>query len=150
MIAAAATSRFQAAWGRAHLPPTAHGPNAPAPTDKLAGEICKALTGAPLAGAEVAPAGELIHYLMGAGLGAAYALLRRADPNVGAGRGVAFGLGVWAIVEELGLAVLQLKSPPWEVEPAEHAFAAASHVVFGLSLDTALNALPSDTTRVER
>ena len=144
VIAAAATSRFQAAWGRAHLPPTAHDPDAQPPTDKLANELCELATGHSLPKAELTPAGELVHYVMGAALGAAYALLRRAEPQVGAGRGVAFGLGVWAVVEELGLALLQLKPPPWEVEPAEHLFAASSHVVFGLSLDAALNSLPTE------
>ncbi len=144
IFAAAATSRFQATWARAHLPPTAHGSNAPPPTNKLADEVCQTLTGHPLARADVTPAGELVHYIMGAALGAAYALIKRAEPQVGLGRGVLFGLGVWAAVEEAGLALLRLKPPPWEVEPAEHVFAAASHIVFGLSLDTALSTLPSD------
>ena len=141
VIAAAATSRFQAAWSRAHLPPTDHASSTPPPTDKLANALYTFATDRPLPKSEAASAGNLVHYVMGAALGAAYALLKRAQPEVGAARGLAFGFGVWAIVEEIGLALLQLKPPPWEVEPAEHVFAASSHVVFGLSLDTALNTM---------
>jgi uncharacterized membrane protein YagU involved in acid resistance len=148
VIAAAATSRFQAAWGRAHLPPTAQGDAGPPPTETLAKKICVAATGHSLAHGEVGPAGALVHYLMGAALGAAYGLLSRYAPEATAGRGALYGLGVWATVEECGLALLGLKPPPWDVEPAEHAFAASSHVVFGLSLDTALSALaPKDTRK---
>ena len=67
------------------------------------------------------------------------------EPEAGAGRGALYGIGVWALVEECGLALLGLKPPPWKVEPAEHLFAASSHIVFGLSLDTALNTLAPQT-----
>lgn len=142
VIAAAATSLFQAAWTRAHLPPTQEPSTRPSPTEVLADELAEGLTGDRLSDRDRRMAGEAIHYLTGAGLGAAYALLARFVPRATAGRGAVFGLGAWATVEECGLALMGLKPPPWRVACAEHLFAASSHLVFGLSLDAVLSRLP--------
>ncbi len=142
IVAAAATSLFQTLWTYAHLPPTDKPSSTPPPTEKLADEISLAVNGSSLSKRERGPAGSIVHYVMGAGLGAAYAVLAKLYPDVTEGRGLLYGLGIWATVEEMGLALTGLKPPPWEVEPAEHAFAASSHVIFGLSLDAVLSILP--------
>lgn len=141
VIAAAATTLFQAAWTHAQLPPTNAIPAMPPPTEELANDIAVAVTGHELAKAETVPAGEIVHHVVGAGLGIAYALLARELPSVTAGRGIVYGLGVWATVEETGLALAGLKPPPWQVEAAEHVLAASSHLVFGMALDAAFRAL---------
>ncbi len=139
VLAAAATSVFQSAWHQAGLPPAPSVPPEPEPTKRLAVEAFRAATGKALSRSEAEWAGALIHYATGAGLGAAYALLAQRSPQIRAGRGAAYGLGVWATIEEMGLALAGLKPPPWSVEPAEHLLAASSHLVFGVSLDAALS-----------
>lgn len=133
VAAALVTSLFQRAWTKLLLPPTMS-PSAGPPTEALAANVFREVTGAALKGNGKIVAGEAVHYAMGATLGVAYVLARKRRPAVAAGHGAAYGLGVWATVEEGGLALLKLKPPPWQVSPAEHAFAASSHLVFGLVL----------------
>ena len=140
MAAALITSLFQAWISASPLgTPTEEQPTSP--TEVLAGKIFYGLTGGELKGPLEAAGGAAVHYATGAGLGAAYAALTRRWPDISAARGAAFGLTVWATVEETGLALLKLKPPPWRVKPAEHAFAAASHLVFGLALDAIVSTL---------
>lgn len=140
-LAAAATSLFQAAWQGAKLPPSEREPLEIPPTEKVADELIEAATGRPLLHHEREVAGVLVHHTVGAGLGALYALAGERWPAVKARRGLVYGLAVWVIVEECGLAALGLKAPPWRVRPAEHVFAACSHIVFGPALDIALRTL---------
>ena len=133
VAAALVTSIFQSAWTRLRLPPTTS-PSTGPPTEALAAGVYRELTGAALAGNGKVVAGEAVHYAMGATLGVAYVLALRRWPAVAAGQGAAYGLGIWATIEEGGLALLNLKPPPWQVEPDEHVFAASSHLVFGLAL----------------
>lgn len=136
LAAAFATSLFQTAFKASPLGPLVEDlPVLPPPTEVLAGTIYHSVTGTGLTGMGKTAGGEAVHYLTGAGLGMAYALLGRRWPGVSAARGAAYGIAVWATVEETGLALLELKPPPWRVEPAEHSFAAASHLVFGLALE---------------
>lgn len=141
VAAALVTSLFQSAWTRLRLPPTTS-PSAGPPTEALAANVFREVTGAALTGNGKIVAGEVVHYAMGATLGVAYVLARKRWPAVAVGQGAAYGLGVWATVEEGGLALLKLKPPPWQVEPAEHAFAASSHLVFGLMLARCLGTSP--------
>ena len=133
VAAALVTSVFQGVWTRLRLPPTPSPADGP-PTEALAADIFREVAGAELTRAGKIVAGEAVHYAMGATLGVAYILALKRWPAVAAGHGAAYGLGVWATVEEGGLALLKLKPPPWQVEPGEHAFAASSHLVFGLVL----------------
>lgn len=133
IAAALAASLFQGAWTKLRLPPTAS-PSAGPPTEALAVDVFRAVTGAAPTGKGKIIAGEAVHYTMGATLGVAYVLALKRWPSVAAGQGAAYGLGIWATIEEGGLALLKLKPPPWQVEPAEHVFAASSHLVFGLVL----------------
>lgn len=133
IAAALVTSLFQSAWSRLRLPPTTT-PSAEPPTEALATGVFRGVTGAALTGNGKIVAGEAVHYVMGATLGVAYVLTLKRWPAVAAGQGAGFGLGVWATIEEGGLALLGLKPVPWKVEPAEHVFAASSHIIFGLVL----------------
>lgn len=113
----------------------------PPPTELLATKVYHAVTGRSLSDADVSVAGKVVHLAMGAGLGAAYALLARRWPAATSGRGVFYGLGIWAVIEETSLAVLHLKPAPWHVRPGQHALVASAHVDFGVSLDLALRQL---------
>ena len=142
VAAALVTSLFQSAWTRLRLPPTTS-KSAEPPTEALAANVFREVTGTSLTGNGKIVAGEAVHYMMGATLGVAYILTQKRWPAIAARQGAVFGLGVWATIEEGGLALLKLKPPPWQVEPAEHAFAASSHLVFGLALARCLAPWPS-------
>lgn len=133
LAAALITSLFQSAWTGLRLPPVTV-PAVDPPTEVLAENVYRRLTGKVLIGKSKIVAGEAVHYAMGAALGAAYSLMVKRWPAVAAGDGTAYGLGVWATVEQGGLVVLGLKPLPWKVELAEHVFAASSHLVFGVVL----------------
>ena len=139
LVAALVTSLFQRAWGRLGLPPTAENSEEP-PTEKLAVKLYRQATGRRLSPTNRIAAGKGIHFATGAALGTAYVLVLPRWPAVAAGRGTAYGLYIWATVEEGGLAMLGIKPPPWQVEFAEHVFAASSHVVFGSVLVRCLSA----------
>ncbi len=136
-----AVNAFQAIWRRVGLPVPAGDPPPPEATEVLADRIARRVFGRPLGPAATVAAGTAVHLAVGVGLGVAYAGLRRRWPAVTAGRGVAYGLGVWATVEECGLAAIDIKPPPWRVGPAEHAFSGGSHVAFGAVLDATFRAL---------
>ena len=137
IAAALVASLFQSAWAKLRLPPTTSPSDGP-PTETLAANVFREVTGAELTEPAKFVAGEAVHYTMGAALGVAYGLARKRWPGVAAGHGTAYGLCVWATVEEGGLALLGLKPPPWQVEAAEHIFAASSHLIFGLALASCL------------
>lgn len=147
LTAAAATSLFQAAWRELRLPPKQKPPAQPVPTDKLAEEATRIVAHRSLTEAERHRGGLLIHHAIGAAIGMIYAVGSRSRPSWRAARGVAFGLAVWAGLEEAGLALVGLKPPPWRVKLIEHLFGVASHVVFGLALDAALGVRPGDRRR---
>ena len=134
IIAALATSLFEEASKNVRGAATGVDVSEPPPTEALAEEIYHGATGSSLHGPSKTAAGMAVHLATGAGLGAAYAVLTQRWPAVKAGRGSAYGLAVWASVEEAGLALLGLKPAPWRIAPPEHAFAALSHLVFGLTL----------------
>ena len=139
VVAALVTSLFQYAWHKLRLPPTEDNPLEP-PTETLAARIYGEATNRQLSPADRILAGKGVHLATGAALGIAYVLILPRWPAVASGRGTAYGLGIWATVEEGGLAVLELKPPPWQVEFTEHVFAASSHLVFGSVLARCLSA----------
>lgn len=135
LVASAAITLFQAAWTRAKLPPM---PGSQTPPEQIAEIVSKAATGRKLTSAEAKQGGTLVHSAIGTGLGALYGALSVGSPDIRAGRGTLYGLGVWAGLSETGLALAGLKPPPWRVDTAHHTRDAASHIIFGATLDAAL------------
>ena len=88
---------------------------------------------------EARPAVEqTTHYLLGVGPGVLYALLRRRVPMLGAGRGLVFGLVLFAVNDELLNAALGLSGPPDAYPAAAHLRGLVGHVVLGMATDLAL------------
>jgi putative membrane protein len=107
------------------------------PATKLADEIAIAVTDVPLTYDEKRVAGPLVHYAFGAGMGATYGLLSRTWPEVQRGSGVPFGIGVWAVADEIALPLLGLAHGPRAYPFAIHAEMLAAHVVFGYTTHVA-------------
>jgi len=127
LVASLAMNLFQKAWAKA-LPPPGSGDD-PA-TVKAAQRASRAATGEYFAKEDKEAAGNAVHYLFGAVLGGAYGLLAGYRPEVTKGYGTLFGLGS-AAFDEAAVPAVGLSGPPTDFSAATHAYALASHVVFG-------------------
>jgi len=88
--------------------------------------------------------GSAIHWSVGIGSGALYALLRRRLAGGGAGRelatGALFGTAVWLLLDEVGNVALGLTPGPREFPWQAHARGLAGHLVLGLATEGVLQA----------
>lgn len=88
--------------------------------------------------------GSAIHWAVGIGSGALYALLRRRLAGGGAGRelaaGALFGTGVWLLLDEIGNVALGLTPGPAAFPWQTHARGLAGHLVLGLATEGVLQA----------
>ena len=83
-------------------------------------------------------AGLATHYSIGIVPGALYAILRKRVPGLNAGRGTAFGLGLFFLQDEGLNALTGLSAKPSEYPWQAHARGLVAHAVYGLVLETAL------------
>jgi uncharacterized membrane protein YagU involved in acid resistance len=58
-------------------------------------------------------------------------------PAITAGNGALFGAIAWLGADEIAVPAFGLGKPPEKTAPGDHAYALASHLVFGVALDTA-------------
>jgi len=92
-------------------------------------------------------AAQLIHYGLGVGPGAAYAMARRHSSKVGAGNGLLFGLALWLINDEYVNTRLGLAGP-WSAYPIEtHWRGLVGHAALGIVTNAATGALGSPSPR---
>lgn len=101
-------------------------------TVKAADRVANVVTGSPVPEADQPLAGELVHYVVGAGLGIAYGLAAEFRPRVTAGYGAGFALATAALLDESAVPATGLGAPPWQTPPATHLYSIASHLVFGM------------------
>ena len=84
---------------------------------------------------------QVIHYGMGAGLGAAYSAAASRWPAASRARGALAGAAIYAGTHGSLLPALGIQRPPWRLSPAAVAWESTSHVVFGVALEAARSAL---------
>ena len=84
---------------------------------------------------------QVVHYALGAVPGAVYGVVRRWIPFARAGNGMLFGLGVFALNDELLNTKLGLASPPREYPPETHLRGLAGHAVLGVATETGIQLL---------
>lgn len=80
-------------------------------------------------------AGAAVHYAFGATSGAMYGAAAEVVPEVTAGAGLPFGAFVWATADEGLVPALGLSKSPSEYPLSIHAYAFASHLVYGLTTE---------------
>lgn len=80
-------------------------------------------------------AGAVAHYAMGATSGALYGAMAEAVPAATAGVGIPFGAAVWLIADEGIVPAAGLSRNPNEYPASIHAYAFASHLVYGLTTE---------------
>ena len=106
------------------------------PSTVKAADSAKGLVGGrPVAQKRRQEAGTLVHYGLGAALGIGYALLVLAWPTAAIGFGIAFGLVVALLLDDLLVPAFGWGPWPWRTTLAANAYSLSSHVVFGAVLE---------------
>jgi putative membrane protein len=80
-------------------------------------------------------AGAAVHYVFGITTGAWYGATVEMIPAGRAGAGLPFGAFVWLTADEGVVPALGLSKAPTEYPPSIHAYALASHFVYGLTTE---------------
>lgn len=102
---------------------------------KAAEEISEGVFEHKLKKSEKEPAGEAMHYAMGATSGLIYGIASEIAPMTTAGLGLPFGAAVWLVADDVVVPALGLAKPATEYSLSTHAYALSSHLVYGLTTD---------------
>jgi len=103
--------------------------------ERLANAISVGVSGHELTEREKEVAGTVFHYAMGASAGALYGAVAEVLPAVKVGAGVPFGAAVWLVADEGIVPAVGLSKSPEDYPPSIHAYALASHLIFGLTTE---------------
>lgn len=104
-------------------------------TVKAAKEISEGVFDHKLTKREKEPAGEAMHYAMGATSDLIYGLASEIAPITTVGAGLPFGAAVWLIADDVVVPALGLSKSPTEYSFSTHSYALSSHLVYGLTTD---------------
>ena len=146
---------FQSAWTKvAKNAQPQNGSNEANKTDehepatvKAAEKVSEALFDHRLEDDEKRWAGNAVHYATGGTSGAVYGLAAEFAPKVTSAVGVPFGTVVWLAVDEGAVPLFGLSKGPTEYPVSTHAYALASHFVYGLTTEVVRRALRSSVLR---
>jgi uncharacterized membrane protein YagU involved in acid resistance len=104
-------------------------------TAKAADSLSHAATGKSLPEKTKKVASTAVHYMTGAIIGGVYGLIAGIAPVFTMGRGLVFAAAVWMLGDELAVPALGWAPRASDTPPENHAYGAASHAVFALTLD---------------
>jgi hypothetical protein len=107
----------------------------------VAAEKLAERSGQDLSGDQRFAVGRAIHYMMGVLPGVAYALASRRFPQIRAGRGLLYGLGVFLVIDEMMGPMMGITSPPTKYPWQAHARGLIGHLALGAATDAALETL---------
>lgn len=111
------------------------------PEDDAAGRLANAISvgisGRELTKSEKAVAGTALHYAYGISMGAIYSAAAEFSDEVTVGAGMPYGALIWLSADEGVVPLLGLSKSPTEYPLSIHAYALASHLVYGLTLEAA-------------
>jgi len=102
-------------------------------TEKIAEAISENIFGRELDKSEKETAGAVVHYAFGAAMGGVYGIAAEVAPEACAALGLPFGAVFWLAADELAVPLLGLAAKPSEYSLSTHAYALASHLVYGLT-----------------
>lgn len=138
-------NRFQDVWVRVAPPDdspekeTDHGnEESETPDDatvKAASAVTEGLFNHELTPAEKKIAGPAVHYAVGAAGGMVYGIASEFMPQVTKGLGLPYGTAFWLVVDETIVPLLRLSKGPTKYPLSTHAYALASHLVFGATAE---------------
>lgn len=115
-------------------------PHGEPPAGVLVTEIEKA-SGRELSDEQHEAAEQMVHYAIGIGPAAGYALLRDKLPVRGPARGLLYGFGVFLMQDEGMNAVTRLGANPRDYPWQAHGRGLVAHLVYGLTTELALTGM---------
>jgi putative membrane protein len=80
--------------------------------------------------------GPLVHYVFGSLMSGLYGATVELKPKTNAGRGILFGTALWLVADEGAVPLLGFSKSPAEYPLSAHAYALASHFVYGLAAES--------------
>lgn len=86
-------------------------------------------------------AGTMVHYSLGTAVGGLYGAVAEHAPEVTAGIGLPFGAAFWLVVDEGAVPLLGLSKGPTGYPISTHAYALASHCIYGLTAEAVRRAV---------
>ncbi len=86
-------------------------------------------------------AGTAVHYTFGTLTGGLYGAAAELAPIVTVGGGLAYGASIWVVADEGVVPALGLSKPANEYPLSIHAYALASHFVYGLTTEVVRRAV---------
>jgi putative membrane protein len=110
-------------------------------TVKAARAISEGIFGRELKEHEKKAAGAAVHYAFGTATVGLYGAVAELAPEVTTGMGLPFGAAFWLVADETAVPLLGLSKAPTEYPLSTHAYALASHLVFGLTAEIVRRAL---------
>ncbi len=102
---------------------------------RLANTISVGISGRELTKEEKEVGGTALHYAYGISMGAVYGAAAEFSSEVTVGAGIPFGALIWIGVDEGVVPLLGLSKSPTEYPLLIHAYALASHLVYGLTTE---------------
>jgi hypothetical protein len=149
VVASWAMDRFQYWWlsfgGGEELQlqqtPSEEGNRDEPATVKAASALSEGIFGYSLTVKEKEIMGPIVHYAVGATAGVVYGVAAEYEPDVTALAGIPFGAAFWMLVDEGALPLLGLAKGPTAYPISTHAYALASHLVFGLTAEVVRGAV---------
>jgi uncharacterized membrane protein YagU involved in acid resistance len=108
---------------------------------EAAAEKAASATGTALDRQQRQQAGSAIHWALGVGAGAAYAVLRRRFQALGGAAGTAFGTAFWSFLDEGLVPALGLTPGPTAFPWQTHARGFVGHLTFGTVTEGTLRVL---------
>lgn len=104
-------------------------------TAKAADKVYSKVFGTPLSREQKKVAGPAVHYVFGTAMGGLYGLAAEYDKRATTGAGVPFGTALFAAADEVAVPALGLSKDPTEYPLSSHAYALASHAVYGATTE---------------
>ena len=137
LVASWTMNQFQALWSKLSEDDrkSKKGGEGQDATVKAATAISEGVFDHNLTKSEKKVAGPTVHYAMGATSGAVYGAMAEIMPSVTLGAGLPFGTAVRVGADEAAVPALGLSKSPTEVPLSKHAYALASHFVYGLTTE---------------
>jgi uncharacterized membrane protein YagU involved in acid resistance len=109
--------------------------------ERLANAVSVGLFDRELTKSEKETAGTALHYAYGTSMGALYGVAAELAPGLTTGAGLPFGAAVWVTADEGVVPLLGLSKKPTEYPLSVHAYALASHLIYGLTTEAVRRAV---------
>ena len=104
-------------------------------TVKAAERVAKKVLDTDLSDELKPAAGEAVHYTTGATIGAVYGFVAELLPPARMFNGLLMGTIVWWTADNMFVPAQRLGKKPERVPPSKHAYALASHLVYGFTTE---------------